>query len=299
VRSRLAIVVGIVLLFGGVGWSVIGVARMEDAALRGAREPVGVEAPVHPAVVAPAAVAEARPTLASVPATLDASLAARLAALEARLDAMEKRAEADRAVLAGAKSALDELAAERMKANETAAIAVSRNVISAQAQFQQMARSDVDGDRTGEYGGFLEMSGEVAGRMSTPLVPPVLSSAYRTLLANGEASRNGYLFRVYLADAHGRPVGEPVTGFTPGLVDANLSETTWCLYAWPEEYGRTGKRTFFTNQGGDVFATEFSGYGGAGSGPSGDAAFRDAGTIVGPVALGVPAADTHVWKQIN
>ena len=41
-------------------------------------------------------------------------------------------------------------------------------------------------------------------------------------------------------------------GFTAAMVNADLSETTWCAYAWPVNYQQSGNRTFFTNQGGDV-----------------------------------------------
>jgi hypothetical protein len=193
----------------------------------------------------------------------------------------------------------EDLARARVSANETAAVATSRNAISAQAQFQASARCDVDHDGTGEYGGFLEMSGEIAGRMASPLNPPVLSRAFRTMTANGEVVRNGYVYRVFLPSSRGAGIGEPPSGFAPGLVDSDLSETTWCMYAWPEEYGRTGTRTFFTNQGGDVLATEFSGYSGTGAGPAADAAFKNAGSITGAVAIGGTASDGHVWKQVN
>ena len=65
--------------------------------------------------------------------------------------------------------AIPNLLAARLSANETAAVATLRNIISAEAQFQQTAKADTDNDGTGEYGGFLEMSGGAAGRMSAVL----------------------------------------------------------------------------------------------------------------------------------
>ena len=155
-----------------------------------------------------------------------------------------------------------------------------------------------DRDGTGEYGGFLEMAGAVQGRLVSKLNPPVLSSAFRELTQNGEATRNGYLYRIYLPDSAGRGVGEPRSGFEASMVDADLAETTWCLYAWPEDYGSTGTRTYFTNQGGDVMWTDARPYSGTGSGPAADAAFVDAGRITGGVAFGT-GADGNVWKQAN
>src|SRR5688500_16015094 len=82
--------------------------------------------------------------------------------------------------------AIPNLLAARLSANETAAIATLRNIVSAQAQFQQSAKADVDQDGTGEYGGFVELSGAAQGRMAAILVPPVLSGSFRVLNAAGE-----------------------------------------------------------------------------------------------------------------
>src|SRR5262245_43819161 len=198
--------------------------------------------------------------------------------------------------------AIPNLLAARLSSNETAAIATVRNVISAQAQFQQSARADTDADGTGEYGGFVEMSGGGAGRMASVLNPPVLSGAFRVLNVNGQVSRSGYFFRIFLAGAAGAGVGEPQAGYGAGSgLNADLSETTWCCYAWPVNYSQSGNRTFFTNQGGDVIATESATYTGT-TGPLADAAFQasaTAGTITGPVAIGVVGKDGNTWKQVN
>jgi prepilin-type N-terminal cleavage/methylation domain-containing protein len=196
--------------------------------------------------------------------------------------------------------AIPNLLAARLSANETAAIATLRNIISAQAQFQQSAKADEDNDGTGEYGGFVELSGAAAGRMAAVLVPPVLSGAFRVLNVNGEVSRSGYFFTVFLPDNTGAPLQEPTAGFsTGGGQDPDLAETTWCCYAWPVNYNQSGNRTFFTNQGGDVVATEDSNYSGTGAGPAGDAAFQAGGSITGAVAIGIAGADGNVWKQVN
>ena len=106
--------------------------------------------------------------------------------------------------------AIPNLLAARLSANETAAIATLRNLVSAQAQFQQGGRLDLDTDGTGEYGTFYELSGAgaagAAGRMTNPLVPPVLSGAFRTVAADGVGgyvSKSGYLFRIWLPGAAG------------------------------------------------------------------------------------------------
>jgi prepilin-type N-terminal cleavage/methylation domain-containing protein len=196
--------------------------------------------------------------------------------------------------------AIPNLLAARLSANETAAIATLRNIISAQAQFQQSAKVDIDGDGTGEYGGFVELSGSAPGRMAAVLNPPVLSGAFRVLNGVGEVSRSGYFFRMWLPGPAGVPVGEPQAGFAAAAVSADLSETTWCAYAHPVNFGQSGNRTFFTNQGGDVTSTERATYTGSGTGPGGDAAFRPpAGTIVGQVAIANVGNDGQTWRQVN
>ena len=198
--------------------------------------------------------------------------------------------------------AIPNLLAARLSTNETSAIATLRNIISAQAQFQQGAKADSDNDGTGEYGGFVELSGGGAGRMAAVLSPPVLSGAFRVLNAAGMVSRSGYFFHVWLPGAAGVGVGEPQAGFAAGSgINSDLCETTWCCYAHPVNFGQSGNRTFFTNQGGDVVTTESSTYSGA-VGPACDAAFQAAsaaGTITGAVAIGVAGRDGNTWKQVN
>ena len=198
--------------------------------------------------------------------------------------------------------AIPNLLAARLSANETAAIATLRNIISAQAQFQQSGKADTDDDGTGEYGGFIELSGEGAGRMVDVLVPPVLSGAFRVLNDQGEVSRSGYFFRIFLPDNLGAGVGEPQAGYADdGSLDGDLAETTWCCYSWPVNYNQSGNRTFFTNQAGDVIATETQVYDGLGAGPPSDAAFDPLGNpgIVGAVAIGIAGNDGFIWRQVN
>jgi prepilin-type N-terminal cleavage/methylation domain-containing protein len=199
--------------------------------------------------------------------------------------------------------AIPNLLAARLAANETAAIATLRNIVSAQAQFQQSAKADTDNDGTGEYGGFLELSGAIPGRIivggvATVLVPPVLSGAFRVLNANGQVSRSGYFFRMHLPAAGGVGVPEPQTGYDDTMMDRDLVETTWCCYAWPVNYNQSGNRTFFTNQAGDVVATEDSTYSGTLVEPVSDAAFQAAG-ITGNVAVGAMGVDGNTWVQVN
>ena len=197
--------------------------------------------------------------------------------------------------------AIPNLLSARLNSNETAAIATLRNIISAQAQFQSTARADDNNNGVGEYGTFAELSGGVDVRSSgRTLNPPVLSSAFRSVSANGEVSRSGYIFQIFLPDASGDGLPEVSGGGADGTTDADLAETTWCAYAWPANYGNSGNRTFFVNQGGDIVTTEDSGYTGPAGGPAADSAFREgsaANGITGQTATGTTGVDGLLWKQ--
>jgi prepilin-type N-terminal cleavage/methylation domain-containing protein len=194
--------------------------------------------------------------------------------------------------------AIPNLLSARLNSNETAAIATLRNIISAEAQFQTTARADQNNNGVGEYGTFGEMSGSIGVRGNAILNPPVLSTAFRTVNGNGEVSRSGYMFAMFLPDLAGDGLPEVSGGGADAAVDADLAETTWCCYGWPANFGNTGNRSFFVNQGGDIVATENNTYSGSGNGPLPNAAFAGAGTsITGNVATGMTGRDGSFWRQ--
>ena len=204
--------------------------------------------------------------------------------------------------------AIPNLLSARLNANETAAISTLRNISSAQARFQATSKADMDSDGTGGFGSFQELSGAVAVRAGHPqaaghLNPPVLSGAFRRANGNGEVSRSGYFFQIWLPDSAGPGQGVcPDDGASFGTVDADIVETTWCCYAWPVNYGNSGNRTFMVNQTGDVVTTEFLGYSGTGAGPVAGAAFIAPGagnSITGLTAVGTTGGDGYLWRQVN
>ena len=220
--------------------------------------------------------------------------------------------------------AIPNLLSARLNANETAAISTLRNISSSQAQFQSSSKADVDNHGTGEVGVFAELSGDQIVRdavdgsgaaPSTRLNPPVLSGSFRSITDDGEVTRSGYHFKVFLPGALGVGVGEatPGTGFTADC-DVDLTETTWCAYAWPAQIGNSGNRTFFVNQTGDITNIDESLAGTLGGNQGGrifivDAssgiAFEDTGggadSITGAVAVGTFGRDggTVRWRQVN
>ncbi len=209
--------------------------------------------------------------------------------------------------------AIPNLLSARLNANETSAISTLRTIGSSQAQFQTSAKADVDNDGTGEFGMFQELSGAIAVRTATDgtsvggsvLNPTNLSGAFRTVNANAEVSRSGYLFKMFMPGAGGAAVGEGVAAvLAAGNVDTDLAETTWCTYAWPANYATSGNRTFFVNQAGDITGKDDSAQSGTGSVTAATAgnAFQaggGAGNITSTVAIGTKGRDNIMWKQIN
>ena len=198
--------------------------------------------------------------------------------------------------------AIPNLLASRLSANETAAISTLRMLVTCQAQFQARSLADEDVDGLGEYGTFAEMSGAVSVRGGgTTIRPPILSTAFRTINGNGEMVRNGYIFRVFLPDSSGVGLGEVAGGGADAGVDADLSETTWCAYAWPTNYESSGVRTFFVNQQGDIIFAADRAYSGPGSPPSPGSATAAPGnvdSITGIVATGTTGRDGNFWLQV-
>jgi prepilin-type N-terminal cleavage/methylation domain-containing protein len=208
--------------------------------------------------------------------------------------------------------AIPNLMSARLSANETSAIATLRAVSSAQAQFQASAKCDVDLNGTGEFGMFREMSGasgvrltSLADAVGTAMNPPVLSGSFRSLNALGEVTRSGYRFHLALPGWAGNGVAETDTGPLSATLDATLCESSWCCYAWPSAYSKTGNRTFFINQGGDIVAADSASYTGTGKflTSQGAAFSKSSGSSVtsmtGQVAVGTMGRDGNRWKPIN
>ena len=225
------------------------------------------------------------------------SVEARLATVERRLADLEGRLAPLLRLMENVE--LPNLAGARIAANEIAAVATLRNVVSAQAQLQASGKVDVDQDGEGEYGGFLELSGARPGRMAAELFPPVVSGAFRALTAKGEVNRNGYHYRIYLPARDGGCLGEPPGGFTRDHpIATGASEGAWCCYAWPVQHGTSGGHTYFVNEEGSVLACVDSAYGGSGNGPAPDAAYLKPGACAGPAARNAKGNDGNTWHEV-
>lgn len=232
----------------------------------------------------------------------------------------------ERAEEGGAKGgALGSLRKGKLSANETAAIATLRTFAVCQAHLQTSGKIDCDSDGIGEYGTLMELTGSTGvrhvyfaseGHLSSssfssqrgPILPPILSKTMAGVDKDGIVTRSGYCFRIFLPEASSH-AGFVHEGGSPGAprligeserISVDLSETTWCAYAWPEKRGETGNRAFFVNQSGDVLqsANDVGKWEGTKRPVRPDAAFRGAG-ITSEIAIGTAGRDGDVWKLTN
>ena len=219
--------------------------------------------------------------------------------------------------------AIPNLLASKLNANETAAIATMRNLVSAQAQIGVSGKIDADNDGKGEYGTFLEMSGGVGVRKGytpgppgtstfTPVgevvSPPVLSSAFSAVGVEGFATKSGYAYIILLPDGAATAgfVHEKGPSSAVGLaggtatVGVDLAETAWCAYCQPIMIGNTGSRRFFTNQKGDILQSRNDVARGQGTPAAfnANAAFQGVG-ITSTMAVGTSGNDGDLWKVTN
>ena len=208
--------------------------------------------------------------------------------------------------------AIPNLLAARLSANETAAIATLRNVVSAQSQVQTQGAIDQDVDGIGEHGWFAEMAGSIQMRDSTGptagpvLTPPVLSGSLAVVNASGFVNKSGYFFSMFLPDPVGAPIAENGGGGSPTGEGPDLCETTWICYAWPATFQNTGNRCFVVNQTGDVLQTNnvTQTYTSTTTTPTGDAAIvsTSSNNLTGALSIGgAPAGsnDTGTWVVVN
>jgi len=225
--------------------------------------------------------------------------------------------------------AIPKLMAARLSANEAAAIATLRSVSSAEAQVQSSGAIDSDGDGSGEYGYFGELSGQAYIRdydstipgptisTTNKLNPAVLSSAFGQMSTaaptDGTVVRSGYCFKIFLP-------GTTAAGLTPGMPEAPFAtqpnggntaagdvnpdnaEILWCCYAWPVQVNQTGNRAFFMNQEGDLLQTQnrVAPFTTPIAGPTFDECFSVAGTMAAPVQVGVASlVSTNIWTPVQ
>lgn len=165
-------------------------------------------------------------------------------------------------VAVGGALVVPSLGSTTSSANEATAIATLKKVVAAQKCCRGSVGIDVDGDNEGEFGFFAELAGTEPVRNSSGyyrrISPPVLSKAFG-FVRNSWLTIAGYHFQMFLPDPMGAGVAEDWYGgdWDNGQgVDPTAAEQWWSCYAWPVAHGRTGERTFFVDQSGEILATK-------------------------------------------
>jgi len=199
--------------------------------------------------------------------------------------------------------AIPSLLNSKAHANQTAAIATVRNVVQAQLNFAGRRAADANSNGSGEFATLGELSAGVAVRAAAggtdTISPPELSNAFQNVTADGVVSRQGYYFRVYLPDALDNGVAELPGGGAAAIVDAGRSEMLWCIYAWPQRYGATGRKTYFANANGDILFTTDSRYSGLTAPIAAGAALQAPGALTamnGAIATTGVGRDGATWS---
>lgn len=163
---------------------------------------------------------------------------------------------------------------------EEFAVSMMKRVMMEQDAFRWMKCVDVDGDGVGEFASGIELcramplrSAAVPG--SDPAAStfesvsgwysglPPFASATR-FASDGTWTARGYKFTVFLPDASvqaqwvsvGLVEGRVVAIGGSGTIGIDASESKWCAYAVPIQWGETGKRLFFTGQFGELLECE-------------------------------------------
>ncbi len=132
-----------------------------------------------------------------------------------------------------------------------------------QEVFRSAAIVDQDGDGQGEYGLLREITHASSklrsdgGFKDWPVKAPDLKllTSYGDVNDKGFSMVDGYRYKIFLQSAGGLISDEPQVPGSAKDADAQESPGSYCIYAWPEKPGKTGRKVFFTNGGGKVWST--------------------------------------------
>ncbi len=204
--------------------------------------------------------------------------------------------------------ALPSLRGSKITANESATIQTLRTIAGGQANFKvrRVADNEANPDGEGEFGYLGELAGNVPVRGTpAPLGPPTLG-AKLGIVQNGVVTTAGYHYAMFLPGAGGVGVAEDLNGGKAAVadVDPGLAEQWWVCYAWPVQFNSSGNRAFVINQTGEVMSTDNrganQGYSSTNNPPAYDAAFLNAGSMLGAISNAGPnGSDGGTWIPVR
>ncbi len=143
----------------------------------------------------------------------------------------------------------------------------ARNKLFNMEESEEIFRSsilvDQDGDGAGEYG-FLRELAKTASKLRSaggyrewPVKVPDLKllTSYGDVNERGYSTVDGYRFKLFLNSSKGLVSDDSQVQGNAADADFQEKPESFCIYAWPEEFGKTGRKGFFTNGGGKVWST--------------------------------------------
>lgn len=129
--------------------------------------------------------------------------------------------------------------------NENKAYKKIQEIWVAQHKFKDQCYVDQNGNRIGEYGLFQELSGIMPTRSGKKILSPLISKEFGETAQElkGIAYYYGYYYKIYL------PTDRDIYDdrVFPGEMNSKFAENQekFCvIYAWPKEYGITGRRVW-------------------------------------------------------
>ncbi len=210
--------------------------------------------------------------------------------------------------------------------NEASAIATLRELTAVEEQFKADVSIDTNCDGIGEYGYFAELAGVLPMRVPVgnpcqpgagtvglnELDPQLLRSSFGDLnygVRGGITAHRGYYFQMWLpgwANPHWGVDGVPedVSGgkLAAPFPDPSTGAAMWCCYAWPMEFGRTGRKAFFVNERGVVLEDQnrdHAPYSGKLSMPFFFSAYTVIRDMSSSLRVGVPGRDGTIWLPVH
>jgi prepilin-type N-terminal cleavage/methylation domain-containing protein len=144
--------------------------------------------------------------------------------------------------------ALPSLLSSRLGANEISAIGSLKTVVVGQQMFKNGVCADENHNGEGEYGFLVELSG--ASNYRGTRVNCASSSMIPKNFDSNVSQKSGYRFCTYLCTkADGSRATRKRRKCTNG---AAYNEMNYLCYAWPDNFGSTGRRVFAVSALGNV-----------------------------------------------
>lgn len=143
----------------------------------------------------------------------------------------------------------------RLSANENAASGTLRSLLTIQEEFRLSCQVDQDNDKVGEYGFIQELVGVSKVRSNKIVGNRFLHPQLGTTAtqANGISTVSGYCYVCYLPSAQEYlKETSPIKNIKLSQNAIDLQEKDFLIYAWPANYGTSGKKAYVVSSKGAI-----------------------------------------------